>query len=329
MATAPRQATGRIGFVTGERSAPLPILNGVRATRLALPDGTWPLLLDYLVLRFYPIPRIEIAQRMQRGEIVDSAGSPIKPDTPFARHTSVFYYRTVATEDRIPFEESILFQDDELIVADKPHFLPVTPTGRYLQETLLVRLIRKLNLPHLTPIHRLDRDTAGVMLFSINPETRRVYQDLFRQRVVTKVYEAIAPYRPELSFPTLRQSRLVAGTPFMRMQEAPPDDSKNANAQTFINILEFDADSALARYELRPVTGKKHQLRVHMAALGIPIRHDPLYPQALPASATAQDRYTAPLQLLARMITFTDPLTGIERRFHSSRQLDWPLPQSR
>ena len=287
------------------------------------------MLIDYLVLRFHPIQRAEIIARMMRGEIVNEVGNPLGPDTPFSRHMSVFYYRTVESETRIPFEETILHQDEELVVADKPHFLPVTPTGRYLQETLLVRLIRRLDLPHLTPIHRLDRDTAGVILFSVNPRNRRIYQDLFRRRAVLKTYEAIAPYRSDLSLPVLRKSRLVTGTPFMRMREAAHESPDDVNAQTHIELLEHDSASGLARYGLRPITGKKHQLRVHMAALGIPILNDPLYPTAMPPSSDSAADYSAPLQLLASTMAFTDPVIGTQRIFRSLRQLRWPAQPTR
>jgi tRNA pseudouridine32 synthase / 23S rRNA pseudouridine746 synthase len=207
----------------------------------------------------------------------------------------------------------VLFRDAHIVVADKPHFLPVTPSGSHLQETLLVRLKRKLGIDTLAPVHRIDRETAGLVLFSIDPATRGRYQRLFAEREVSKEYECVAPWRDSLSLPLTRRSRLVDDEAhFMRMCERPGE----ANAETRIELIERRA--ALARYRLVPLSGKRHQLRVHCAALGIPIRGDRIYPQLLPADT---DDHAHPLQLLARALAFTDPVTGEARRFTSASQL--------
>jgi len=224
----------------------------------------------------------------------------------------LYYYRALPDEPRIPFEAAVLFQDEHLVLADKPHFLPVTPSGRYLQETLLVRLKNQLGLDSLIPIHRIDRETAGLVLFSVQPAERDAYQGLFRRHEVTKHYEAIAPWRPELQFPLQRKTRIVEGDPFFRQREMPGE----ANSETLIDVLEIRGEQA--RYGLSPVTGKKHQLRVHMNALGMPICNDRIYP---PLELTPEDDYARPLQLLARSIAFTDPLTGQPRRFESRLDL--------
>jgi tRNA pseudouridine32 synthase/23S rRNA pseudouridine746 synthase len=205
-------------------------------------------------------------------------------------------------------------------VVDQPHFLPVTPGGRYLHETLLVRLKKKLGLDTLVPIHRIDRETAGLVLFSISPASRDAYQALFRLREVHKHYEAIAPWRADLSLPRTHTSRMVegaAGEPFFKMFDAPG----TPNAETHIELLE--QRGVLARYRLSPVTGRKHQLRLHLAALGIPILNDLFYP-VVRHSRDAADDYTQPLQLLAQRLQFTDPLSGQPRQFQSQRRLDWP-----
>jgi tRNA pseudouridine32 synthase/23S rRNA pseudouridine746 synthase len=208
----------------------------------------------------------------------------------------------------------VLFQDDLLVVADKPHFLPVTPGGRHLQETLLVRLKRRLGIDTLAPLHRLDRETAGVVVFAVKPETRGAYQALFAQRQVTKHYEAIAPWRPDLTFPLTHRSRLVQDDHFLRMREVPGE----ANAETLIEVLVVQGD--VARYRLTPLTGRTHQLRVHCAALGMPIVGDRMYPTLLAADT---DDHAQPLRLLARSIGFVDPISGEARRFDSSRHLAW------
>ena len=208
----------------------------------------------------------------------------------------------------------MLYQDAHVLVADKPHFLPVLPTGPYLQNTLLVRLKRRLGLRELSPVHRIDRETAGLVLFSTQRATRGVYQDLFRQRMVVKEYEAIAPWHPELAgrLPGERRSRLEQDERYFRMSEVPGQ----ANSVTHIEVLQVQGD--WARYRLRPVTGKRHQLRVHMAALGLALRGDSLYPSY---RALAAGDYGQPLQLLAKRLEFTDPLTGVQHQFCSQQAL--------
>jgi tRNA pseudouridine32 synthase/23S rRNA pseudouridine746 synthase len=222
----------------------------------------------------------------------------------------------VAQEVEVPFVETILYADEHLVVADKPHFLPVTPSGSYVEQTLLARLTRRLGNPQLVPIHRIDRLTAGLVLFSANAQTRDAYQALFRDRCITKCYEAIAPALPHLQFPQVHKSRLAAAEPFFLMREVPG----NANSETRIEVREQRAD--FCRYALYPVTGKKHQLRVHMAALGAGICNDPFYPQ-LSVTADAIDDYRLPLKLLAQSLEFNDPLTGAPRCFASQLSLSW------
>jgi len=299
--------------------AMLPTHKGVGPSCVGLPPGPWPSLIDFLVQRFPAIARDIWLQRMAHGQVVDEQGTPVMPGQAYQAHSRVYYYRDLPAEPRIPFEEVVIFQDEHLLVADKPHFLPVTPGGRYLQQTLLVRLKRQLGLNDLQPIHRIDRETAGLVVFSIQPQTRDAYHALFRQREVSKQYEAVAPWRAELSFPMTRESRIVEGEPFFKMCEQPGPP----NSQTRLELLEVGA--ALARYRLSPVTGKKHQLRVHMNALGLPIVGDLIYPTVVHSrERQADDDYSQPLQLLARSIEFMDPVTGQHRCFESGRRLNWP-----
>jgi len=292
----------------------LPTRDGVGPSCVGLSEGPWATITDFLVQRFPAIPRQTWLQRMAGGEVVDEFGVAVREGRPFQSHIRVYYYRALEAEEPIPFEEVILHQDEHLIVVDKPHFLPVMPSGKYLQETVLVRLKRKQGLNDLIPIHRIDRDTAGLVLFSTQPATRDAYQSLFRKRSVHKTYEAIAPWLSGLHFPLTRESRIEEAGHFMLQHEA----AGAPNAVTHINLLE--TRGAWARYQLKPVTGKRHQLRVHMAALGVPIMGDGLYPTLTPEGAD----YNHPLQLLAQSIEFEDPLTGLPRRFESQQRLALP-----
>lgn len=296
----------------------LPLLHGVAASAVACPAGPWRLLLDFLAERLPLVERDDWQARMSRGEVLDERGQALPPDAAYRHGRRVFYYRLLAHEDEIPFEEAIVYQDDSLLVADKPHFLPVTPKGRYVQQTLLTRLARRTGISTLTPIHRLDRETAGLTLFCIQPSQRDAYQRLFRERSVAKVYEAIAPWRADLALPLTRRSRLQErAEAFMQMEEVAGE----ANAETEIRLLER-WPGGLARYELRPLSGQKHQLRAHMNALALPICGDRIYPRLQPAE-TRPD-FTAPLQLLAREIAFTDPLSGRPRHFVTGLHLSAP-----
>jgi tRNA pseudouridine32 synthase/23S rRNA pseudouridine746 synthase len=206
----------------------------------------------------------------------------------------------------------VLFEDAHLIVVDKPHFLPVVPSGGYLTETVLVRLKKKLGLDDLVPIHRIDRDTAGLVMFSKQPASRAAYCALFSQHAVHKTYEAIAPWRADLSFPLTRQSPIREAGHFMLQHEVEGP----VNAITHIDVLEVRGE--LARYQLKPITGQRHQLRVHMLGLGLPLRHDGLYPTLTPEG---QMDHAKPLQLLAKVLEFIDPVTGVAQRFVSQRAL--------
>lgn len=292
---------------------------GVAPSAVGLPPGPWASWLDFFAARFAHVPRAEWQERLARGDVRDAQGLPLAPEAPYRPHGKAWYYRALAQEPRVPFEAEILFRDAHLLVVDKPHWLAVTPGGRHLQETLLVRLKQQLDLPMLQPLHRIDRETAGLVLFGLQVAERGAYQALFRERRVHKTYEAVAPLRADLALPLVRESRLQEGTPFFRQREAegPP------NALTRIALREQAGDWGL--YQLEPLTGQRHQLRVHMAALGLPIRFDAFYPEVL-RGPDAPDEHARPLQLLARTLAFEDPVTGQARRFTSRRTLAWFRP---
>lgn len=282
------------------------------ASTVHLPSGNWISVLDALCDHFATVSREQWLDRIVRGRVLDGQGVAITPQTPYRAGMRIHYYREVADEPVIPFTETVLHVDEHLVVADKPHFLPVTPAGGFVEQTLLRRLIRRLDNPGLVPLHRIDRLTAGLVLFSANPASRAAYQALFRERRIDKRYEALAPALPDASFPLLRRSRIVAGEPFFRMQEVDGEP----NTETRIEVIA--RGEKLWRYALCPVSGKKHQLRVHMAALGAPIMGDLLYPSLAEASVD-DDRH--PLKLLAHSLAFVDPLSGEWRRFESRLML--------
>ncbi|MEE2033957.1 pseudouridine synthase [Rhodococcus chondri] len=298
--------------------APLPVRDGLNPTRLRLPEnGTWETVSGYLAERF-PDDAARVTEKIENGEVVAGDGTVITPATRYVARSFVFLYRDPPSEPRVPFEIEILHRDDTLLVVDKPHFLATMPRGSWVTETALVRLRRQLDLPELSPVHRLDRLTAGVLVFTVRREARRAYQMLFDRRLVDKEYEAVAPYVPGIEFPREVRSRIIKERGVLQAREVPGD----ANAETWIELL--DAHPAgpigepVARYRLVPRTGKTHQLRVHMNSLGVPILGDTLYPSVL--DVAPQD-YSSPLQLLARKIEFDDPYTGRRTRFLSRQNL--------
>jgi len=293
-------------------NAPLPIVEGVGPSCQWLPAGPWKTVVDFFK-EHYPHVDFETWNvRMAQGQVVDETGSRVDLTTAYRVGACIFYYRELDNEKAIPFVEHVLYQDEHILVADKPHFLPVIPSGRFLHETLLVRLRKQCAPEALVPIHRIDRETAGVVLFSLNPKTRGHYTSLFRNRKVRKVYEALAPTLEDSSFPTTRRSRIVRGEPFFRMKEVKGD----TNSETQINLLRNLGSVTL--YQLVPVTGRKHQLRLHLAVLGIPVINDKLYPVMTPSD---DDDFSRPLKLLAKSISFHDPLSGRQHYFESGIRL--------
>lgn len=291
---------------------PLPTIDGVSPSCLRIMHGSDRTVLDCLKQRFPRMAAQTWISRMEKGRVVDENGMCLTPGSLCRTGGFIYYYRELDEEKQIPFEESILYRDDHIIVADKPHFLPVVPSGKYLQETLLVRLKQKLMLDDLVPLHRIDRETAGLVIFSHNPESRGKYASLFQKRKVYKIYEALAPDAPDIQFPVECISRMAAGKPFFKMEEV----EGTPNAETRISVIE--TRRGITRYKLEPLTGRKHQLRLHMAALGIPILNDRIYPVTMPPG---EDDYSRPLMLLARSIAFSDPLTGQPMRFESRMKL--------
>ncbi len=268
---------------------------------------------DFLVDR---LPAgVPVGERLANGEFVDQAGRPWAGDDPYRPNVFVWFHRPVRPEPVVPFPIEVLYADDRLVVVDKPHFLATTPNGTHVRETALVRLRDSLGLPELTPVHRLDRLTAGVLVLTTRREHRGVYADLFQTRSVDKAYEALAPFDPTLELPCRVANRIEKRRGSLQAEVVVGEP----NAETLVEVVETRGQ--VARYRLTPLTGKTHQLRVHLAGLGLPILGDSLYPTALDVAA---DDFTTPLKLVARRLRFTDPVDQTPHDFTSRFALEWP-----
>lgn len=290
-----------------------PMRNGITASTVFLPASLiYASVYDFLCHTFSHISATIWQQRFAQQLIFTQSGQILSIDSPYLAQQHIYYYRELPFEVPVPFQHRVLFEHRHFLVVDKPPFLTVSPTGQYVQQTLLTRLKKQYNDPNISPIHRLDRETAGLILFSRQPASRGQYQRLFAQQRIHKIYHAIAPYHPSLHFPIDISLRLEKGQPFYTMQVV----AGLPNSHTHIQLL--TQQDNWAKYQLTPSTGKQHQLRVHMAHLGLPLKNDPLYPQI---KHRAADDFSQPLQLLAKYLSFTDPMSGEDFEFCSQFEL--------
>ena len=293
------------------RRPPLPTRDGLGPARLRVHGGP---LGDELARRFGP----DVAAKAIAGEVVDQQGAVLDPATVLPAGAIVYLYRDLRDEVAVPFDIPVLYQDEDIVVADKPHFLATMPRGRHVAQTALVRLRRQLDLDELSPAHRLDRLTAGVLLFTTRREVRGAYQTLFARGAVHKTYLARAAVDPNVVFPRVVCSRIIK----RRSNFQAVEEAGEPNAETLVELSPASGwcpQASDGLYRLTPRTGRTHQLRVHMASLGLPIYGDPLYPNVIDVAA---DDFSTPLQLLAQRMEFDDPLSGTRRRFVSSRRLE-------
>jgi tRNA pseudouridine32 synthase/23S rRNA pseudouridine746 synthase len=285
----------------------------IRPSRVYLPkfDSAPSTILEYLFARFPQVDANVWLERVARGQVTLNDGRAVDEHSPYRHGVTVFYRREVPSEPAPDEEPLIIYRDDEIVVVDKPHGMPVTPSGEYLERSLLVRLQRITGLRDLDPAHRLDRETAGVLLFIIKPGSRAHYHRLFAQGKVEREYLAVAHTTTPLNAERWRiENRIEPGEPWYRQRivDGP------ANAITEIELIHLQSGSG--RFRLLPKTGKKHQLRVHMTSIGCPVLGDPFYPVI-----TKKPADDPPMQLLARQLAFVDPLTGLAREFTSTRTL--------
>lgn len=298
--------------------SPLPQRDGLDAAWVRTPgpgdaggDGEWATMRDFLVTRLPA--RAEVERRLAAGEFADESGRALTGDEPYRPRVFVWFHRPLAPEVEVPFDIPVLERTENLLVVDKPHFVATTPRGAHVAQSALVRLRVEHDLPELAPAHRLDRATAGALVFTTRREVRGAYAGAFQSRDVHKEYEAIGAYDPERELPTRLVGRIEKERGSLQARLVPGEP----NAETLVEVLE--ARGELARYRLTPVTGKTHQLRLQMADAGMPLVGDPLYPEVV----DEPEDFARPLRLLARRLRFVDPLDGTDREYVSERELNW------
>jgi tRNA pseudouridine32 synthase / 23S rRNA pseudouridine746 synthase len=293
-----------------------------QASEVTLPAvASYATVFEFLCAKFPYISRQVWQQRLADGKVHWYAGETITEQTPYLPSKRLCYYREVVAEPVIPFSHNILYQDQHLIVADKPHFLPVTPGGQYVNECLLARIKRQIGLTDIAPLHRLDRDTAGLVLFSTNPQSRAAYCQLFSQQRITKHYQAVAVLSAAVKQQLQTKALPLKWQIQNRIEKANPRFINHivageANSESEIQLTAIRGNKGL--FLLKPHTGKTHQLRLHMLSLEMPILHDIYYPELQPKQPP---QFATPLQLLAKQLEFIDPVSGIEHKFESKLHL--------
>ncbi|MFP5020282.1 pseudouridine synthase [Pseudonocardia phyllosphaerae] len=331
-----RSRSGRRRRASRREVSPLAPRDGLDPARLRTPaDGAWPTMRAHLLDRIPGVDPDRLDAMLAAGEIVTLDG-PLSAASPFTPSTTLWLHRDVPDEAEVPGTLDVLHRDDDVVVVDKPHFLATIPRGSHVRQTVLVRLRHELGLPELSPAHRLDRPTAGVLLLVVRPELRGAYQTLFATGRVDKTYEAVAPYDPALELPRTVTSRIVKRPGTLQALTEPGEP----NAETRVELTDYRSgtgyrsgtehrsgtghSAGTGYYRLHPRTGRTHQLRVHLASLGVPILGDDVYPQV---RDRADGDVTRPLQLLSRRLEFDDPVTGERRSFTSRRALQaWDDP---
>ena len=279
----------------------MPVRDGLGPARLRLDGGS---VVDEFTRRF----GVAGAAKVLAGEVVDANGQAVDGSSVLAPGSVVFLYRDLPDEVEVPFDTPVIYRDDNIVVVDKPHFLSTMPRGRHVAQTVLVRMRRELDMPELSPAHRLDRLTAGVLLLTTHRDVRGRYQTLFAAGMAAKTYLARSSGVPNVVLPHIVSNRIVKRRGSLQAVVEPGEP----NAETSIQEI------GGGLYRLVPRTGRTHQLRLHMASIGLPLDNDPLYPCVIPAGV---EDFAVPLALLAQSLAFVDPISGERLRFESRREL--------
>ncbi len=285
-------------------------------------EGPWATLREHLHDRLSRVDDERIDDVLRSGGYVDDDGVPLGLDAPFVAGQRIWFHRDLPDEPQVPFEIGILHADERIVVVDKPHFLATIPRGQHIRQTVLVKVREQLGLPELAPAHRLDRATAGVLMFTTGRRWRGSYQNVFRDRLAHKTYLALAPIRDDLVLPVVVRSNIVKERGVIQAHQRvdlPPNSESLVELIEPVPAIGSQAGPALGLYRITPHTGRTHQIRLHLLLLGIPIVNDQLYPEL---TDTGRDDFSTPLQLLAESLSFTDPIDGTDRRFVSRRRLD-------
>ncbi|MET1051174.1 MAG: pseudouridine synthase [Mycetocola sp.] len=298
--------------------SPLPSRHGLDAAWLRTPDldrsrpDPWPTMGHWLSDRVSAF--LDVDAFLGDGRFVYASGTPVAGGDPYRPHTFVWFHRDLRDEASVPGEIHVVHRDDRIVVIDKPPFLSTIPRGRHVQQSVVVRLRAELELAELSPLHRLDRVTSGLLILATEKRWRAPYQTMFQHGEVAKVYRALAPVRADLDLPVTVSNHLIKQRGRMQAEIVPGEPP---NSESVIELERLIGDDR-AVYRLAPATGRTHQLRMHMLSLGIPIEGDPLYPEV---SGVEIDDFAHPLQLLANELSFTDPVDGDQRSFESVRRL--------
>ncbi|GEP34564.1 pseudouridylate synthase [Nocardioides szechwanensis] len=257
--------------------------------------------------------RVDVAQMLADERFVYDDLACVRDDDAYAPHTFVWFHRDLREEVVVPGELRVVHRDKRLVVVDKPAFLSTIPRGQHVMQSVVVRLRDELGLPEVSPLHRLDRVTSGLLLLATEKRWRGAYQVMFERGTVRKTYRALAPWRSDLATPVTVRNHVRKDRGVWRAEVVP---DAPVNAETLVELESRAGD--LAIYRLTPRTGRTHQLRLHLHGLGAPIVGDPLYPVV---RETSVDDFTTPLQLLASELAFTDPIDGTARHYESARRL--------
>lgn len=310
---------------------PLPPRDGLGASRARVPDGVstsaFAFLSRIIAEQRHRHPEdndAAVRRRFAAGEVVLRDRTPLRPDSELSAGTDIFFYRRPAPETPVPYEIATVYEDENILIVDKPPFLATMPRAAHITETVTVRLRRATGNEELTPAHRLDRMTSGLLLLTKRREIRGAYQEMFARREVYRRYEAVAAYDPSLqpgqwAHHIVKRHGELAST---ILADEPPNSFTNFLGASPLSAAEnqdlrqrYGLEGDFARYALEPITGRTHQLRVQMLDNRVPILGDPVYPTPQPFG---KEDFTAPMLLRCETIRFTDPITNTPHTHHSA-----------